>query len=142
MLGPALAHAFELPGKIMLPREEYFIVQQIYRGWNGFAVVLVVQLASLLTTAFLVRRQPRVLVPTVLALLFVLASQVLFWAYTYPANVATVNWTVQTANWARLRLQWEYSHAAGAGLQLLAMSCLIIAALSRLPSRQRSYNYY
>ena len=142
MLGPALAHAFELPGKIMLPREEYFIVQQIYRGWNGFAVVLVVQLASLLTTAFLVRRQPRVLVPTILALFFVLASQVLFWAYTYPANVATANWTVQSANWMRLRLQWEYSHAAGAGLQLLAMSCLIIAALSRLPSRQRSYNYY
>ena len=30
LLGPALAHAFELPAKIGLPREEYFIVQQIY----------------------------------------------------------------------------------------------------------------
>jgi len=142
MLGPALAHAFELPQKIGLPREEYFIVQKIYRGWNGFAVPLAVQLVSLLTTAFLVRGRRRVVVPTVLAILFVLASQALFWAYTYPVNVATVNWTVQTANWDTLRQQWEYSHAAGAALQVLAMSCLIIAALSRLPSRQRSYNYY
>jgi hypothetical protein len=42
MLGPALAHAFELPAKIGLSREEYFIVQQIYRGWAGFSLVLVV----------------------------------------------------------------------------------------------------
>jgi hypothetical protein len=142
MLGPALAHAFELPNKIRLSREEYFIVQQIYRGWNGFGVLLAVQVVSLLATVFLVRLQRRVLVPTVLAVLFILASQGLFWTYTYPANVATVNWTVQTADWARLRLQWEYSHAAGTALQVLAMSCLIIAVLARLPSRTRTYNYY
>jgi hypothetical protein len=42
LLGPALAHTFELPTKITLPREEYFVVQQIYRGWAGFSVVLIV----------------------------------------------------------------------------------------------------
>lgn len=142
MLGPALAHAFELPNKIGLPREQYFIVQQIYRGWDGFALVLAVQVISLLATAFLVRREPRVLVPTILAILFVLGAQALFWTYTYPANVATVNWTVQTDDWVRLRRQWEFSHLAGAGLQVLAMACLIIAVASRLPRRQRRYNYF
>jgi len=93
MLGPALAHAFELPAKIDLSREEYFIVQQIYRGWAGFSLVLVVQVIALLTAAFLARRERRVLVPTLLALFFVLSAQVLFWAYTYPANAATANWT-------------------------------------------------
>ena len=81
LLGPALAHAFELPTKIDLPREEYFVVQQIYRGWAGFSVVLVVQVIALLTAAILARRERRVLVPTVLALLLVLGAQVLFWAY-------------------------------------------------------------
>jgi len=142
LLGPALAHAFELSNKIGLPREEYFIVQQIYRGWAGFSVVLVLQVIALLTAAFLARRERRVLIPTVLAILFVLGAQVLFWAYTYPANAATVNWTVQTDNWMRLRRMWEYSHLAGAGLQVLAMACLIVAVMSRPPARKRNYHAY
>ena len=140
LLGPALAHAFELPAKINLPREEYFVVQQIYRGWAGFSVVLVVQVIALLTAAILARRERRVLVPTVLAILLVLGAQVLFWAYTYPANKATANWTVQPDNWFSLRQMWEYSHLAGAGLQLLAMACLIVAVMSRLPARRRNYH--
>ena len=32
VLGPALAHVLELPNKIGLPRDEYFIVQKTYRG--------------------------------------------------------------------------------------------------------------
>ena len=142
MLAPALAHAFEPPVKIGLRREDYFVVQQIHRGWDKFAFVLAVQVIALLTTAFLVRRQPRVLIPTILTILFVLGAQALFWAYTHPVNVATANWTVQTDNWDHLRRQWEYSHLAGAGLQLLAMVCLIVAVVSRLPTRKRSYHYY
>ena len=142
MLGPALAHTFELPNKIGLPRDEYFVVQQIYRGWNKLSLLLAVQFISLLATAFLARRERRVLVPTVLAILFVLGAQALFWTYTHPANVATANWTVQTDDWVGLRRVWEYSHLAGAGLQVLAMTCLIIAVVSRLPTRRRNYNYY
>ena len=47
-LGPALAHAFELPNKIGLSREEYFIVQKAYRGWNLLAWLLGVQVLALL----------------------------------------------------------------------------------------------
>lgn len=100
------------------------------------------QLIALVTTAYLVRRDRRVLVPTVLAILFVLGAQVLFWTYTHPANVATANWTVPTDDWARLRRIWEYSHLARAGLQALAMTSLIIAVVSRLPTRRRGYHYY
>ena len=32
-LAPALAHLLELPNKIGLSRDDYLIVQQIYRGW-------------------------------------------------------------------------------------------------------------
>jgi hypothetical protein len=54
----------------------------------------------------------------------------MFWIFTFPANVATDNWTVVPDNWQALRGQWEYSHAAGAGFQLLAMSSLIVASLA------------
>ena len=47
VLGPALAHVLELPNKIGLPREEYFIVQKAYRGWNQIAWVLGVQVVAL-----------------------------------------------------------------------------------------------
>jgi uncharacterized membrane protein len=143
MLGPGVAHAFELPTRMSLPREEYYIVQQVYRGWSTFSIVLVVvQFISLLTTAFLVRQDRRVLIPTVLAVLFVLVAQVLFWTYTHPANVATANWTVQIDDWVRFRRSWEYAHLARAGLQALAMMCLIVAVVSRLPTRRRGYHYY
>ena len=68
---------------------------------------------------------------TVLALACVLAAQGVFWAFTYPANVATNNWTVVPDTWASLRQQWEYSHAAGAAFQLLGFCLLISAVLSR-----------
>jgi hypothetical protein len=32
-LGAALAHALELPNKIVLSRDDYFVVQKAYRGW-------------------------------------------------------------------------------------------------------------
>jgi hypothetical protein len=143
MLGPAVAHAFELPTRLNLPREEYFVVQQVYRGWSTFSIMLVaVQFISLLTTAFLVRHDRRVLIPTVLAILFVLVAQILFWTYTHPANVATANWTLQIDDWMRFRRTWEYAHLVRAGLQALAMTCLIVAVVSRLPTRRRGYHYY
>jgi hypothetical protein len=132
-LGGALAHAFELPNKIDLSREEYFIVQKAYRGWNQLAYLLAVQLLSLLALAYLSWRSPAVFWMAALALLCLAGAQVVFWVYTYPANAATQNWTVQPDNWQALRRQWEYSHLAGAIFQLIAMIALIIGALSRPP---------
>ena len=36
---PAGAHLFELPNKIGLPQDQYFIVQSIYRGWAVLGMV-------------------------------------------------------------------------------------------------------
>jgi hypothetical protein len=47
---------------------------------------------------------------------------------------------MQPNEWERLRRQWEYSHLAGADLQLLAMASLIVAVVSRLPTK-RAYFY-
>jgi hypothetical protein len=131
VLGPALAHLFELPNKIGLPRDEYFIVQKAYRGWSLLGWLLLVQVAALAAAAYLARREARALALVLLALVSVVAAQIVFWLFTYPANVATVNWTIPAENWEKLRRQWEYSHATGAILQLLAFGLLSLAVLRR-----------
>ena len=65
------------------------------------------------------------------AALFLVAAQAVFWTFTFPANVATENWTVAPDDWERLRRQWEYPHALGALFQLLVVASLILAALRR-----------
>jgi hypothetical protein len=56
-LVPAGAHLFELPNKIGLAREAYFIVQSIYRGWALFGIVLIGSLVANLALAIIARRQ-------------------------------------------------------------------------------------
>lgn len=130
-LGGALAHLLELPNKIHLPAAEYFIVQGIYRGWNRLGFVLFVQLLSILTLIALSGRRNGIFWSGLAALLCLMGAQALFWLYTFPANVATANWTVIPQDWEQLRFQWEISHAAGAFLQLGAMIALIIASIAR-----------
>ena len=130
-LGAALAHALELPNKIALGRDEYFIVQRIYAGWSNLAYLLVVQFIALLASAAMSRRDAGVLRPVILPCLCLVAAQAVFWIWTYPANAATANWTRIPADWETLRRQWEYSHAAGAAFQVLGMMSLTIAVLRR-----------
>jgi hypothetical protein len=130
-LGGALAHAYALPNKIAMARDAYFTAQAIYLGWNRLAIVLAVQLLGILWVLYLHRRQGRVARPTLVALAGLIAAQVVFWVWTFPANRATESWTVQPESWEALRAQWEYSHLAGAGFQLLAMCALILAVLRR-----------
>jgi hypothetical protein len=132
-LGAALAHALELPNKIDLSADEYFVVQKVYRGWNRLGYLLAVELFGILALIHFYRRQRRVLVPVLAALIFLVAAQVVFWLFTFPTNQATSNWTVQPSNWETLRSQWEYSHLAGAVFQALTMASLALAVLRRKP---------
>ena len=59
-LGAALAHALELSSKIRLSQGDYFIVQQIYAGWDRLAYLLLVEFAGMIATVLLFRSEPRV----------------------------------------------------------------------------------
>ncbi|HET9529465.1 MAG TPA: DUF1772 domain-containing protein [Blastocatellia bacterium] len=130
-LGPALAHLLELPNKVGLSREDYLTVQQIYRGWALLGIVIFGSLISTLILTIMLRKKGRAFTLTLIALLCIAASQVVFWTFTFPANQATNNWTYLPANWLELRQEWEYSHATGAGLWLIAMAALILSVLPR-----------
>ena len=60
---------------------------------------------------------PKVFPSTLTALVCIAASLVVFFVFMYPAKEVTRNWTVLPDGW---RAQWEYSHASGAGLYLIA----------------------
>lgn len=139
-LVPAGAHLAELPNKVDLSSEQYLTVQQIYRGWALFGIVVVGAIAStLILTLMSRRRAPRTFFLGLVALISLLGTQLIFWAFTFPANQVTRNWTVLPPNWTELRLQWEYSHAASALLNLVALVALALGACpgSLGPARAR-----
>jgi hypothetical protein len=128
-LSAAMAHLLELPNKITLSKEDYRIVQQLYRGWSLLGIIVVVAFLSTLSVAIMIRHQRKVFFLTLTALLCIVATQIIFWVFTFPINQQTKNWTFLPVNWLDLRKQWEYSHATSAGLNLVALSALILALL-------------
>jgi len=131
-LAPGLAHLLELPRKMALPRDAYFMVQQIYAGWALFGIAILAQLIAIALLAFRSMGDRYVFRPVMGALLLLIAAQVLFWYFTFPANTATHNWTVMPADWQALRRQWEYSHLGGAVCQAAGLLCLIAALFARI----------
>jgi len=120
-LAPGLAHLLELPNKMGLSRADYGTVQKLYKGWALLGVVVVASLVVTAILAILVRSQPNELGWVVVALICIAGTQLVFWVWTFPANQKTSNWTVFPENWMALRTQWEYSHAASALLNLIAL---------------------
>jgi len=130
-LAPAMAHLLELPNKIGMSREEYFVVQQVYRGWALLGIVVFGALLSTLALALMTRRRPGEFGPALTAFLCIAATQAVFWSFTFPANQQTANWTILPEHWRTLRSEWEYSHAASAVLNLVALVAVIISVLAR-----------
>jgi hypothetical protein len=129
-LVPGGAHLFALANKIGLTADQYFIVQNIYRGWSLLGSVLVGALIANLVLVVQLRGQGRPFVLAVAALLGLALSLVIFFTWTYPANQATNNWTTIPANWEQLRWEWEYSHAANALITLAAFCALALSVLT------------
>lgn len=128
-LGPALAHLFALPNKIGMTETDYFVAQQVYRGWSLLGIVVLAVLLSTLALAWKLRRGGAARSWALIAFLCITGTQAIFWTWTYPANRATENWTKVPAEWERLRSEWEYSHAASAGLNLIAVAALVASLL-------------
>lgn len=130
-LVPGGAHVFALANKIGLTAEQYFIVQNIYRGWSLLGIVLFGALIANLALALLLRRRGGVpFILAALAFCCVAVTLVVFFLWTYPANQATSNWTTIPDDWEQLRRQWEYSHAANALVTFVAFCALALSVLT------------
>lgn len=125
------AHLLEMPAKMTLSREQYFTVQQIYRGWAWLGVVIFLALASTSALTVLARPDQAIVWAAAASTACIVLALVVFFSYTFPANQGTGNWTVIADNWATFRRHWEYAHAAEALLYFAALLFLAAAAVNR-----------
>ena len=128
-LVPAGAHLLELPNKIELPEREYFVVQSIYNGWAMLGIVLVGAMLANLVHAVFLRGQRLAFACAVIAFLCIAVTLVIFFAFTFPVNQVTANWTRVPADWQRVRSEWEISHAVNAVLTFAGFCALTTSVL-------------
>jgi hypothetical protein len=128
-LVPVGAHLLEMPNKIHLSESSYFVVQNIYRGWALLGIVLIGAALANLALAALTRGRRAPFILTLISLVCLLATLAIFFAFIYPANQATSNWTAMPANWRELRWQWEISHAVNAVITFIAFCSLTVSLL-------------
>lgn len=127
LIAPA-AHAFELLNKIGLPKEDYFVVQQIYNGWWMIGLLLPLAFLANVANAIFRRGDSVALTLSITAAALIAVNLVIFMLFTQPANAATQNWTIRPENWEALRARWEYSHAVNALVTFLAFCCAVLAS--------------
>ena len=135
-LGPGLAHLLALPNKLSFSQEAYFTAQQVYRGWAWLGTAIFAAILATLILAILERKRAQRSLGALAAFTCLVAAQVVFWIFTFPANRATHDWTVAPPNWMQLRLRWEYSHAFGALLTLAALVVLVLSVTTRPPQAE------
>jgi len=138
MLMPAGAHLLALPNKIGMSAADYFIAQQAYRGWAYTGVLVFAGIAATAVLAWRVRHSRAMFPPTLIALVCLVATQIVFWTLVFPGNQQTQNWTVVAANWDTLRLRWETGHALSAVLNVAALVALLAALLRSDPLLPRN----
>jgi hypothetical protein len=119
---PYGAHLFSMPNKIGMTPDAYLTAQRAYDGWALLSFIFIPALIALVALAVVMRGQRTPFRFAVAAAATFLVTLAVFFAFTYPANVATDNWTQMPANWSSLRRQWEYSHAVNALLAFAAFS--------------------
>ncbi|MBD0272199.1 MAG: hypothetical protein ICV73_09740 [Acetobacteraceae bacterium] len=97
----------ELPNKIGLGREQYFTARAIYRGWIlvGAAASGALAANAALPIALRARRRPFGVAAA--AAMLIAATLAVFFAWIFPTNQATADWTVVPQDWAAPRVRWE-----------------------------------
>lgn len=122
------AHLFELPRKLRMSEDHYYIVQNIYLGWWVAGLLLPAAfVADIVLMLILTNRVAWWLGVGAVALIGI--NLAIFAIWTLPVNLATDNWAKRLANWEELRRRWEYSHAINAGITFLAFCAVTLAAL-------------
>lgn len=122
ILIPGGAHLFTLPASMRLGRDAYFHAQPLYAGWASFALPI---LGAILANLLLGYRSRKAghggAAAGFTSAGLILLSLLIFVLFVLPGNRATENWTRLTPDWERLRLLWEYGHAASAILVVAAL---------------------
>jgi len=129
-LVPSGAHLFAMPNKIDLAEVDYFVAQNVYRGWDLLGIVLLGAILTNLALAIVLRAQRTPFLLALVTLIAQLATLAIFFAFVFPTNLATRNWTVIPDNWEQLRWQWEMDHAVNAVIAFAGFCALATSVLT------------
>ena len=142
-----LAHALEMPGKMRLDREQYYVVQTIY--YPGFTIGGGAEPLAIIAAAAALLMQPAGtglfwLIAAALALLII--THLLFWVVVQPVNRQWLETTRlsgaadrffrtgemkgDAANWTKLRDRWERGHLARTVTSVAGFLLLLLAVAS------------
>jgi hypothetical protein len=104
-------------------------------GWI-FEIAAIVSSLALLVH---LRRQRAATDLVVGGALMLVVGHAVFWIVTAPVNAEIASWTPSTfpQDWQAWRMQWEYSHATRAVLQIAALGALLWSAMREVPGPRR-----
>jgi hypothetical protein len=146
-MGTALCHFLEMPGKMTLDGNQWLLfLQRTYHPLITFGVYF--EVAAVFTvvilTIYLRRRMPA-FAWTLIAALCLIAADASYWIWIEPIgkSLSTLAAKALPPEWEEMRLQWEMTYAARAGVDILALACLVISVLvdtPRNPVARRSFS--
>ena len=132
-MGLLFSHVLEMPQKMQYPAPLY--LQVTHTLYNYFGLIGgPLELTGLLfaiVLCFLTHSRPLENVLTISATGLLAAALLLWILNVAPANAQFASWTLESipGDWAYVRNQWEYTHAADAGLVLAGVGLLLYTAL-------------
>jgi hypothetical protein len=137
-MGMALCHLLEMPAKMTYEGALWLTLLQTLYGAFGptSAFVETGAVTTAVVLAFFVRKHRSVFSWTLLGALCLIAANVAWWIWVFPVNSAMSALTPETlpADWTSLREQWEYTHAARAVLQTIALGAIVFSVLIETPA--------
>ena len=136
-LVPEGAHFFEMFNKLNMSSVDYMTMQRAYDGWAFFGLGIVAAVGCTLGHVVAAWSVPATRRLSLGALALLVATQIVFWCFIYPMNALTANWTQMPADLDTSRRQWEYGHAASAGLTFLALVLILCSILTDLRGSDR-----
>lgn len=141
VLGTSFAHTLELPAKMAYDGPLYITLQKtLYVAWGPPGIGAFLEPAAILAAGALTfglrRRRPAGYLALASMALLLVAFLGIFFVFVEPANVEFRRTAMGSvpSDWMRLRLQWEYGHAARFVFHLSGF-CLLLFSL--LCSRRR-----
>jgi hypothetical protein len=134
-LGSSWSHVLQIRGKAPWPGP--FWQQAMATLYRDYAIIgAAIDVAAILaawTLAYVLRGAPTPFRRAFAGAILLSAGLGTWFAFVAPINAVFANWPAGglPADWTVYRDRWEFWHAVIAGLKGLALSALIIAALSR-----------
>jgi hypothetical protein len=137
-MGMAFCHLLEMPAKMTYDGKLWLTLLQTLYGAFGTigAFIEVGAVVTAVVLAFLVRHRRAAFGWTFVGALCLVAAHLAWWIWVAPVNATMAPLTPETltADWMRLRDQWEYTHAARAVLQIIALAALVFSILIEIPA--------